>query len=89
MALKSEKVTETALPWLATLSRGSTYWLRDLVFEKGVPVPVTDEQREHLEEHAAEDRLKYIDPDDDTANIERIQYFAFEPNPAFIEGAAS
>lgn len=89
MASVREITTEVALPFLATLKRGSTYWLCDLVFEKGVPVPVSDDQMAHLQEFAGEDRLRYVDDETGEPEIERVNYFEFIPNPAATVGAAS
>lgn len=72
-------------PFVAKLVRGQNYYLRDTHFERGVAVPVDDETREYLS-GIGEDRLRYIDPDDGEAVIERVAYFEFAPNPAY-EGA--
>lgn len=37
------------------LVRGRVYYLRDKVFEKGKPVPVTAEEEEYLKEHAVDE----------------------------------
>lgn len=38
----------------ATLTKGETYYLRDRRFERGVPEPVTADEKEWLEEHATD-----------------------------------
>lgn len=68
-------------PWLATLKRGSVYLLADLTFEKGKPIPVSDEVRDHLETYAVEQRLRFLDPETDESEIDTICAFIFEPNP--------
>ncbi len=80
---------EEAFPFLATLRRARTYWLKDTVFEKGVQVPITEDQKLHLEEHACEDRLRYVDDQTGEPEIERIGYFEFIPNTPATAGATS
>lgn len=37
------------------LVRGRVYYLRNKVFERGVPVPVSEEEEEYLKEHAVDE----------------------------------
>lgn len=47
------------LLYRATLVRGRFYSLRDKIFLKGVGVPITRSERDHLAEHAVE---RILDP---------------------------
>lgn len=57
---------ENELPWIATLVHGERYELRGKVFERGSDVPVSETERQHLEEHAVDVVLTPgFDPDYD------------------------
>lgn len=56
----------------ATLRRGTTYTVRGIKFEKGVPLPVDEDLKEYLEDNAVD-----LIGTDDEETIER-QKFTFE-----------
>ena len=62
------------LRWVATLVRGRFYSLRTKVFRRGVPVPVTDWEKRHLEAHAVERLLhEDFDPEGDELMEDAIE----------------
>ncbi len=72
----------TSFPWLATLRHGRVYDLGRVVFEKGQAVPVTADERAHLEVWASERRLGHEDPETGESEITTRCAFEFAPNPA-------
>lgn len=53
-AKQTDRGAQSKGQWYATLKRGRVYYLQDTRFEWNRPTAVTEEQMEHLKEHAVD-----------------------------------
>jgi hypothetical protein len=78
-AINTTKETPVSKPQtiIATLVRGETFVLKDQMFKRGVPQPVTPEVRRHLEEHAIDRKFYPAMDESEEGELREFQKFEF------------